>query len=68
MLFRKNLILTRPKGGLLLLCLGYNHKGLTIAQAWPYTLLVLTGGIILAYAALKWYDEPVRKWLRKKLA
>jgi peptidoglycan/LPS O-acetylase OafA/YrhL len=45
-----------------------NHKGVTIAQAWPYALLILTGGIVLAYAALKWYDEPVRKWLRKKLA
>ena len=45
-----------------------NHKGVTIVQAWPYALLILTGGIVLAYAALKWYDEPVRKWLRKKLA
>jgi peptidoglycan/LPS O-acetylase OafA/YrhL len=44
-----------------------NHKGVTIAQAWPYALLILTGSIVLAYAALKWYDEPVRKWLRKKL-
>jgi len=45
-----------------------NNKGMTIAEAWPYALLILTGSIILAYAALKWYDEPVRKWLRKKLA
>jgi peptidoglycan/LPS O-acetylase OafA/YrhL len=45
-----------------------NHKGITITQVWPYALLVLTGSILLAYAALKWYDEPVRKWLRKKLA
>ncbi|MFT4094336.1 MAG: acyltransferase [Niabella sp.] len=44
-----------------------NHKGVTIVQAWPYALLILTGSIILAYASLKWYDEPVRKWLRKKL-
>jgi len=44
-----------------------NHKGVTIAQAWPYALLILTGAIILAYASLKWYDEPVRKWLRRKL-
>ncbi len=44
-----------------------NHKGVTIVQVWPYALLILTGAIILAYAALKWYDEPVRKWLRKKL-
>jgi len=44
-----------------------NHKGVTIAQVWPYALLILTGAIVLAYAALKWYDEPVRKWLRRKL-
>lgn len=43
-----------------------NHKGVTIIQAWPYALLILIGAIILAYASLKWYDEPVRKWLRKK--
>jgi len=44
-----------------------NHKGVTIVQAWPYALVILTGSIILAYASLKWYDEPVRKWMRKKL-
>jgi peptidoglycan/LPS O-acetylase OafA/YrhL len=44
-----------------------NHKGVTLAQAWPYALLVLGGSIALAYAALKWYDEPVRHWLRQKL-
>lgn len=45
-----------------------NHKGVTLAEAWPYALLILVGGIALAYAALKWYDEPVRKWLQKKFA
>ncbi|SDE36030.1 Peptidoglycan/LPS O-acetylase OafA/YrhL, contains acyltransferase and SGNH-hydrolase domains, partial [Niabella drilacis] len=35
-----------------------NHKGVTLAQAWPYALLILTGSIVLAYACLKWYDEP----------
>ncbi|MES2828813.1 MAG: acyltransferase [Bacteroidota bacterium] len=44
-----------------------NNKGMTLSQAWPYALLILLGGLFLAYAALKWYDEPVRKWLRKKL-
>lgn len=44
-----------------------NHKGYTIVQVWPQALAILIGAIILAYAALKWYDEPVRKWLRKKL-
>lgn len=44
-----------------------NNKGLTIIQVWPYALLVLIGSVVLARAALKWYDEPVRKWLKKKL-
>lgn len=44
-----------------------DHKGITLMQAWPYALGVLTGSIILAYVSLKLYDEPVRAWLRKKL-
>lgn len=44
-----------------------NHKGVTLVQALPYALLILVGGIVLAYATLKWYDEPVRKWLRRKM-
>lgn len=44
-----------------------NHSGVTIKQAWPYALLTFSGAILLAYTSLKWYDEPVRKWLRRKL-
>ncbi|PTS91654.1 acyltransferase [Pedobacter sp. HMWF019] len=44
-----------------------NHKGVTLVQAWPYALVILIVAIILAYISLIWYDEPVRKWLRKKL-
>lgn len=33
-----------------------------VAFAW----LTYVGAIILAYGALKRYDEPVRVWLRKK--
>ncbi len=44
-----------------------NHKGITLGQAWPYTLLTFSGAIVLAYASLKLYDEPLRAWLRKKL-
>lgn len=43
-----------------------DHKGVTIAQALPYALLILICSVILAYISLKWYDEPVRKWLREK--
>jgi peptidoglycan/LPS O-acetylase OafA/YrhL len=45
-----------------------NHKGVTLGQAWPYALSILLGSIVLAYASLKWVDEPVRHWLRTKLA
>ncbi|GAB3430358.1 acyltransferase family protein [Niabella aquatica] len=44
-----------------------DNKGITIEQAWPYALLILIGSVFLAYASLKWYDEPIRKWLRKKM-
>ncbi len=44
-----------------------NHKGVTLSQAWPYALITFSGAILLAYASLKLYDEPVRAWLRKKL-
>ncbi|AZI25532.1 acyltransferase [Pedobacter sp. G11] len=44
-----------------------NKKEITILQALPYALLILVSAIILAHFSLKWYDEPVRKWLQKKL-
>lgn len=42
-----------------------NHYSLV--QAWPIALAVFSTSIILAYVYLKLYDEPVRKWLTKKL-
>jgi len=36
-------------------------------QALPFALLTFVSSFILAYVCLKWYDEPVRKWLKKKL-
>ncbi len=44
-----------------------NHSGITLGQAWPYALLTFSGAVVLAYASLKLYDEPVRAWLRKKM-
>ena len=44
-----------------------NHKGMTLGQAWPHARLLLLGSVGLAYASLKWYDEPVRRWLLAKL-
>lgn len=44
-----------------------NHKVTSLSQAWPYALLTFSGAVLLAYVSLKWYDEPVRAWLKKKL-
>ncbi|WP_166333491.1 acyltransferase family protein [Sphingobacterium chungjuense] len=45
-----------------------DHEGQTLNDVWPISLLILIGSIALSYAALKWYDEPVRKWLRRKFS
>ena len=37
-----------------------------LREAYPVGLLVLISSIILAYACLKFYDEPVRQWLTRK--
>lgn len=39
---------------------------LTFSQTWPMALVVFFGSILLAYIALKLYDEPVRRWLSRK--
>ncbi|GAB2700657.1 acyltransferase [Mucilaginibacter koreensis] len=45
-----------------------NHPNLHWQQYLPYGVLTFVVAVLLAYACLKWYDEPVRKWLRKKMA
>ena len=37
----------------------------TLTETWQMVILVLTICIVLAYASLKLYDEPIRKWLSK---
>lgn len=39
-----------------------------LAKAWPVAIVVLLSAIVLAWACLKLYDEPVRKWLKGKWA
>lgn len=36
-------------------------------KALPFALLTLIGAILLAYACLKLYDEPIRLWLKQKM-
>ena len=38
-------------------------NGLTFAQAWPVAIGIIVGSVLLAYACLKWYDEPLRRYL-----
>ena len=39
----------------------------SLEQTWLIPLLVVLSSIVLAYALLKLYDEPVRRWLSSKL-
>lgn len=39
----------------------------TLAETWPVVIAVYTLNVVVAYLCLKLYDEPVRKWLTKKL-
>lgn len=41
-----------------------NNKAM--AEAWPVALLVFVSAIGIAYASLKLYDIPVRRWLAKR--
>lgn len=43
----------------------WNHN-LTFSQVWPVGAALITGNILLAYLFLRFYDEPIRKWLSKR--
>ncbi len=38
----------------------------TLGETWQWALGACTASIVMAYAALKLYDEPVRRWLAKR--
>lgn len=42
-------------------------RGLTVAEAFPYMVLTLVSAIVMAWIFLRYYDEPVRAWLSRKL-
>jgi peptidoglycan/LPS O-acetylase OafA/YrhL len=44
----------------------YDHK-YSMQQVYPYAILVFISSIAIAYACLKLYDEPVRRWLQKRV-
>jgi peptidoglycan/LPS O-acetylase OafA/YrhL len=42
-------------------------KKIPLKDAYPIAILTFVGAVSIAYACLKWYDEPVRKWLNSKV-
>ena len=42
------------------------HKLYSLGETWPVVIMVFAINIALAYACLKLYDEPVRRWLTKR--
>ncbi len=42
------------------------HK-VPLRDGWPVAAPVFLAAVTIAYACLKWYDEPVRAWLKKKV-
>ena len=39
------------------------NNNATMVEGIPYMILTFVGAVVLAYACLKLYDEPVRRWL-----
>lgn len=37
-----------------------------LSETYPVLMLTFLCALLLAYASMKWYDEPVRKWLKRK--
>lgn len=44
----------------------WSGEQIPFAEAWPVAVGLFAGCILLAYAALKGYDEPVRRWLTRR--
>jgi peptidoglycan/LPS O-acetylase OafA/YrhL len=46
----------------------YVSRGkLSLTQTYPYALLVFFGSFAMAWVCLRFYDEPLREWLKKRL-
>ncbi len=40
-------------------------KQFTFAETWPMALAIMACSVCIAWLCLKFYDEPVRKWLKR---
>lgn len=43
-----------------------DNKLYTLGETWYMAFAVIFASVLIAYLCLKFYDEPVRKWLSKK--
>jgi peptidoglycan/LPS O-acetylase OafA/YrhL len=43
-----------------------DHPGVAFGKALPYALATFVSSVVIAYACLKFYDEPVRRWLQRR--
>lgn len=43
------------------------NKLYTLRETWPVAVCIFVVSVVLAYLCLKLYDEPIRRWLSKKL-
>ena len=37
----------------------------TFSQTWPIAISTMACSICIAWLSLRFYDEPIRKWLKK---
>ena len=44
----------------------WSGEKLPFSQVWPIAVCLFLGCIALAYLCLRWYDEPLRRWLGKR--
>lgn len=44
----------------------WSGEQIPFGEAWPVAAGLFVGVIVLAWLALKWYDEPVRRWLTRR--
>jgi len=42
-------------------------NNVSLQRGWPFGFLVFVSAIAIAYVSLKFYDEPIRAWLKKKI-
>ena len=41
-------------------------NGLAFSQVWPVAVILFIGFVVCAWLCLKFYDEPIRKWLSRR--